>query len=102
MKDYRLSEIKCGALLDPDRNDRSEIRTLGEIKRHLIGQNILFRDMIELPCKLTATRPDGSILYEIVWRGIVSKLICVRDFDNEPEADAFLLKIKRGESPWEK
>lgn len=97
MKDYRLSEIKahCKARVAKHQNPCKGCEMEVVCKDTFpVGWDIEPRDMLDLPCKLTATRADGSTVYEIVHRGFVSKLICVSDFDTEPEADAFLTNLK--------
>ena len=52
------------------------------------------RDKIELPCKIRSTN-KRCFNFQIVYRGI-GGLIRTNEFDDGPEADAFLADLKGG------
>ncbi len=87
MKDYTLSEIRCGMVSE---EEQSEQFALLEITRILRGRNIELRDMLDLPC---VVHNDDKDFYQIFWRkkdGLIGyELKCTK-----AEADEFLAGLK--------
>lgn len=104
MKDYRLSEIKeiCeletqnGGCLKCFFYPNSCLKMFKGVPRRW---DIEPRDMIELPCKehFTYTHDNGHITenWRVFYRSELA-LIETAFFSTEPEADAFLAKLKGG------